>query len=100
MIIFITFFVSTFTEQDHYSYFQKIMEKTKFPYVNLLQRLLGYEKEGAVKSLYVNSGKDIHHYSPKGNHFLAQAIAERLKNDFDMNTPEPFLVYRGGLPIP
>jgi hypothetical protein len=25
---------------------------------------------------------------------------ERLENDFDMNAPEPFRVYRGGLPVP
>jgi hypothetical protein len=83
-----------------YNYFQKIMEKAKFPYVDFLQRLLDYEKEGDVKSLFVNNGKDIHHYSPKGNHILAQAIADRLDNDFDMNAPEPFRVYRGGLPVP
>jgi hypothetical protein len=41
-----------------------------------------YGKDGAVKSLYVGRGKDIHHYSPKGNHLLAQAITERLKIDF------------------
>ena len=83
-----------------YNYFQKIMEKTKLPYVDFLQHLLDYKKEGVVKSLYVNSGKDIHHYSPKGNHILAQAIAERLENDFDMNAPKPFRVYRGGLAVP
>jgi hypothetical protein len=31
---------------------------------------------------------------------MAQSIAERLENDFDMNTPETFRVYRGGLRFP
>jgi lysophospholipase L1-like esterase len=83
-----------------YDYFQQIMKVAKVPYVDFLQRLVDYAKEGAVKSLYVNSGKDIHHFSPKGNHILAQTIAERLESDFDMNTPEPFWGYRGRLSVP
>ena len=65
--------------EGFYRFFQKIMELYKLPYVDFLQYLLDYDKdEETIRSLYRNSGKDIHHYSPQGNALLAQAIAERL----------------------
>ena len=79
-----------------------------YPYSEEISHILGttgsgYKGLAGIEYKYndvLNSGKDIHHYSPKGNHILAQAITERLENDFDMNAPEPFRVYRGGLPVP
>ena len=73
-------------ENDHgfvafYKYFQEIMELSKLPYVDFLQRLVIYSKEGPIKSLYRNNGKDVHHFSPQGNYLLARAIAERLVLD-------------------
>jgi hypothetical protein len=73
-----------------YKNFYDMMEYYKFPYVHFLKYLANKDKEGTTRSLYVNDGKDIHHYSPQGNHILAQAIAERLEADFDLNDPEPF----------
>jgi lysophospholipase L1-like esterase len=64
--------------ESYYRFFQKIMELYKLPYVDFLQHLVDYDKEGEIRSLYGNNGKDIHHYSPQGNTILAQAIAERL----------------------
>lgn len=61
-----------------YKYFYEIMELHKLPYIDFLQRLVDYGKEGNIRSLYGNNGNDIHHYSPHGNRLLAQAIAERL----------------------
>ena len=67
------------------------MEHYKFPYVHFLKYLVDQSKASAIGSLYVNNGKDNHHYSPQGNHILAQAIAERLGADFDLNDPEPLI---------
>ena len=61
-----------------YKYFYENMELHKLPYIDFLQRLVDYGKEGNIRSLYGNNGNDIHHYSPQGNRLLAQAIAERL----------------------
>lgn len=61
-----------------YKYFYEIMNLRNYRYVSFLHRLLDYSKEGEIKSLYVNNGKDIHHLSPQGNSFLAKAIAERF----------------------
>jgi lysophospholipase L1-like esterase len=61
-----------------YKYFHNLMETQKLPYVDFLRTLVNYSKEGNIKSLYGNNGKDIHHYSPKGNYILAKAIAERF----------------------
>ena len=73
-----------------YKNFYDILEHYKFPYVHFLKYMVDQGKEGAIGSLYVSNGKDIHHYSPQGNHILAQAIAERLGADFNLNDPEPF----------
>ena len=67
-----------------YNYFLEIMNNNKFPHIDFLKHLVDYGKEGSVKSLYVNKGKDPHHYSPQGNTTLSQAIADRLAADFDM----------------
>lgn len=61
-----------------YKYFHNLMETQKLPYVDFLRTLVDYDKEGSIKSLYGNNGKDIHHYSPQGNYILSKAIAERL----------------------
>ena len=74
----------------HYKKIYDILEHYKFPYVHFLKYLANQGNEGTTRSLYVNNGKDIHHYSPQGNHILAQAIAERLDADFNLNEPEPF----------
>lgn len=73
-----------------YKNFYDIMEHYKFPYVHFLKYLVDQSKASSVGYLYVNNGKDIHHYSPQGNHILARAIAERLGADFDLVDPEPF----------
>lgn len=70
-----------------YYFFQKIMELYKLPYIDLLPRLVNFGKEGSIRSLYRNNGEDIHHYSPQGNQFLAQAIAERLVLGKTQNIP-------------
>lgn len=49
------------------------------PYIDFLKILVDYRKEKEIKPLYVNNGKDIHHYSPSGNALLAKAINKRLK---------------------
>jgi len=64
--------------EEFYKYFHIIMEVNKFTYVDFLKRLVDYSKEGTVKSLYKDNGKDIHHFSPQGNLILAKAIAERI----------------------
>jgi hypothetical protein len=73
-----------------YTYFYKIMEFNKIPHIDFLTTLLKYSKEGTIGSLFGNNGKDVHHYSPKGNYLLAQTIAKRLATDFNLNNSEPF----------
>ncbi len=70
-----------------YKYFHELMYLHKLPYVDFLQRMVDYGKEGDIRSLYGNNGKDIHHYSPQGNRLLAQAIAERMVLEKVRNNP-------------
>ena len=70
-----------------HTYFYKIMEFNKIPYVDFLTPLVEHSKEETISSLFI---EDILHYSPKGNYILAQTIAKRLATDFDLNNPEPF----------
>ena len=70
-----------------HTYFYKIMEFNKIPYVDFLTPLVEHSKEKTISSLFI---EDILHYSPKGNYILAQTIAKRLATDFDLNNPEPF----------
>jgi lysophospholipase L1-like esterase len=59
-----------------YRYFHEIMQDQNIPYIDFLNHLIDNEKE--IRSLYVNNGEDIHHFSPKGNAMLAKAITKRL----------------------
>jgi hypothetical protein len=75
-----------------YSYFLELVNHYNYPHIDFIQRLVDYNKEGSVKSLYVNNGKDPHHYSSQGNTILSQAIADRLTADFDMDNARPFQI--------
>ena len=64
--------------ENYYKYFSLMMDLYKLPHIDFLKTLVEYNKTNEITFLYGNKGKDIHHYSPRGNALLAQTISNRL----------------------
>lgn len=62
----------------HYQDFNRFFQKSSYSYIDYNNHLLGRSQNHDLKTLYVNRGKDIHHYSPLGNKMLADAIFARI----------------------
>ena len=55
-----------------------MMDLYKLPHIYFLKTLVEYNKTNEITFLYGNKGKDVHHYSSRGNALLAQTISNRL----------------------
>ncbi len=55
-----------------------MMKVHQLPYIDFIQNLIKFGYKEDIRTLYGNNGKDIHHYSPKGNSILSKAITKRL----------------------
>ena len=64
--------------ENYYKYFSLMMDLYKLPHIDFLKTLVEYNKTNEITFLYGNKGKDVHHYSPRGNALLAQTISNRL----------------------
>ena len=64
--------------ESYYDYFRTIMKVNQLPYIDFIQNLIKFGYKEDIRTLYGNNGKDIHHYSPKGNSILSKAITNRL----------------------
>ena len=67
--------------EEFYKYFSEMIKMYNLPHIDHLKNLVKYSQEKEVKFLYGNNGKDIHHFSPQGNLFLANTIADRINID-------------------
>jgi tetratricopeptide (TPR) repeat protein len=69
----------------NYRELKRFLEESKLPYLDLNNSFLlmanGSMKE--LSTLYNQNGKDIHHYSPKGNRLVAETIANFIDKDLN-----------------
>jgi len=75
---------------QNYRNLKELLEESGLPFLDLNNSFLLDENKsiGKLSTLYNHSGKDFHHYSVKGNRFVANALAEFIKNDLKKLKPK------------
>jgi tetratricopeptide (TPR) repeat protein len=69
----------------NYRELKKFLEESKLPFLDLNNSFL-LKANGSMKelsTLYNQNGKDIHHYSPKGNRLVAETMARFIDKDLN-----------------
>ena len=64
-----------------YQDFNGFMQRSPYSYVDYNNVLLALSEKKDLKMLYNKQGKDIHHYSPLGNAYLASTIFPHINSD-------------------